>query len=200
MITIDDLNANHGTRFRAVGSYDGGEFGAVRLVDEHGRGFVLKHQPPGLAPAATDALRPLGYPAPRYVVWGDDYHVQEELPGRPAGDWGAASPAVMARLLELNELQAGCAVEGADSWSDHVAASVVDGYAEYAVVATLEQHSDESRELRRLCGRAADRHAADLPHASDIVHWDYTLANVLVDGGRVTGIVDWGGKIGRAHV
>jgi len=193
MITIDDLNIRHGTQFEAVGSYEGGEFGAVRLRDEHGRRFVLKHQPPGLAPETTGVLRAVGYPAPRYVAWGDDYHVQEELPCRPAGDWGAASPAVTTRLLELNELQAGRAVEHTTSWRDDIVASVVAGYSDYAVVATLESHSDASRELLRLCIRAAERHAADLPDASDIVHWDYTLANVLVDGESVTGVIDWDG-------
>src|SRR5262249_48620460 len=40
--TLDDLNARHGTTFRAGGRYDGGEVGAARLVDAEGRRFVLK--------------------------------------------------------------------------------------------------------------------------------------------------------------
>jgi hypothetical protein len=87
MIDLETLNTRHGTGFRLLGSYDGGEVGAYRLVDCDGRRFVLKHQPPGLAPATTEVLYSLGYPAPRYVVEGPDYHVQEELPGRPAGGW-----------------------------------------------------------------------------------------------------------------
>ncbi len=194
MIRIDELNARHGTTFRAAGAYEGGEFGAVRLLDADGRRFVLKLQPPGLAPATSAALRPLGYPAPRYVAWGDDYHVQEELPGEPAWrGWGAASPEVMTRLLELNELQEGRAVDDDPSWPDSIVESVVVGYSEYAVVGTLERHSDESRELIALCRRAAERHAGALGGRRDIVHWDYTLANVLVEGGRVSGVIDWGG-------
>jgi aminoglycoside phosphotransferase (APT) family kinase protein len=191
---IDELNARHGTRFRSAGAYDGGEFGALRLVDESGRSFVLKRQPPGLAPQTTEALRPLGYPAPRYVVCGSDYHVQEELPGEPAWNgWGSAPQPVMNRLLALNEMQADRALDSDTSWPDSIVESVVLGYSEYAVVGTLQRHSDESRELLRLCKRTVERHAEALRGRRDIVHWDYTLSNVLVEGNLVTGVIDWGG-------
>jgi hypothetical protein len=75
-------------------------------------------------------LRRLGYPAPRYVLATPDYHLQEELPGTPVGDWGVADPAVMARLLELNELQADRAVDDDSSWPATIVESVTDGYAE----------------------------------------------------------------------
>jgi aminoglycoside phosphotransferase (APT) family kinase protein len=191
---VGELNARHATTFRAAGAYEGGEFGALRLRDESGRAFVLKRQPPGLAPQTTEALRSVGYPAPRYVAWGTDYHVQEELPGKPAwSGWGSARPAIIARLLELNELQAGWAVDDDASWPDSIVESVIDGYSEYAVVGTLERHSDESRELLRLCRQAVERHADALRGARDVVHWDYTLANVLVEDERVTGVIDWAG-------
>lgn len=194
MIDLDELNARHGTNFRATGQYEGGEFGAVRLVDGRGRRYVFKQQPPGLAPATTEALRPLGYPAPRYVVWDEDYHVQDELPGEVAWrGWGAASGPIMERLLELNELQEGRAVDNETAWPDSIVESVVVGYSEYAVVGTLERHSDESRELLRLCRRAVERHAERVRGRRDVVHWDYTLSNVLVDAGRVTGVIDWSG-------
>jgi aminoglycoside phosphotransferase (APT) family kinase protein len=194
VIEIDELNIRHGTSFHAAGPYEGGEFGAFRLLDESGRAFVLKRQPPGLAPQTTEALRSVGYPAPRYLAWGADYHVQEELPGEVAwSGWRAARRTVMTRLLELNELQAGRAVDDDTSWPDSIVESVVVGYSEYAVVGTLERHSQESLELLRLCRRAVERHADAVRGARDIVHWDYTLANVLVDGDQVTGVIDWGG-------
>ncbi len=99
--------------FEDAGSYDGGEFGARRVLDADGRAYVFKAQPPGLAPPTTEALRALGYPAPRYVAWGDDWCLQEELPGAPISQWGAPLPP---RLLELNELQAGRAVDEDASW------------------------------------------------------------------------------------
>jgi Phosphotransferase enzyme family len=179
VIDLAGLNAQHGTDFRHIGAYDGGEFGALRLVDGEGNRFVFKSQPPGLAPETTDSLRPLGYPVPHYVVWGADYHVQAELPGRPAWrGWGvAAASDIIARLLELNELQERRAVDGDESWPDSI----------------VERYSDESRELLRLCRRAVERHADQVRGRRDIVHWDYTLSNVLLEGDRVTGVIDWGG-------
>lgn len=193
MTAIEELNARHGTDFRLVGAYEGGEVGAARLVDGEGRNYVLKQQPAGLAPRTTDALRPLGYPVPRYVVEGPGYHVQEELPGHPAGDWGVARPEVMASLLELNELQAGRAVDGDSSWPGTLVDSVTVGFAEFCIVETLERHSGASRELLGLCRRAVERHSAGLSPSRDIAHMDFTLANVLVDGAGVTGVIDWGG-------
>src|ERR671938_1088810 len=104
---LEEVNRRHGTDFRPAGAYEGGEVGALRLVDGAGRRFVFKRQPPGLAPQTTEALRAVGYPAPRYVAWGADYHVQEELPGTPFGGWGAPPPAITARLAAFQEVHAG---------------------------------------------------------------------------------------------
>jgi hypothetical protein len=192
-LDLEELNSLHGTNFRLVGTYEGGEFGALRLADGEGRRFVLKEQPAGLAPATTDALRGLGYPAPQYVAWGEGYHVQEELPGRPAGDWGGVPEPIAGRLLELNKMQAGRSVYADESWPQHVVESVLIGYSEYMVLATLERHSDESRELLRRCQQAVERNAAAISSNRDIVHWDFTLANVLVENGQVSGVIDWAG-------
>jgi len=193
VIEVEELNARHGTEFELVGAYEGGEVGAMRLVDREGRRFVLKQQPAGLAGRTTQALRSLGYPAPLYVVEGSAYQVQEELPGRPAGGWGVAEQRVMARLLELNELQAGTAVDGDTSWPATIVESVTAGFSEFCVVGTLERHSDASRDLLRLCRDVVDRQAVNLTSNRDVVHMDFTLANVLVEDGVVTGVIDWGG-------
>src|SRR5918912_4639651 len=182
---LEEVNRRHGTDFRPAGAYEGGEVGALRLVDGAGRRFVFKRPPPGLAPQTTEALRAVGYPAPRYVAWGADYHVQEELPGRPVGVWGAPPGGIAGRLLELNELQAGRAVDDDTSWPRAIVESVEVGFAEYCVVSTLERHSDESRELLRRCREVVRRHAGAIGPARDVVHWDYTLDNVVVDDDRV---------------
>jgi len=190
-LTLDELNERHATRFAYAGAYEGGEFGARRVVDEEGRAFVLKWQPPGLAPQTTEALRALGYPAPRYVLFGDGYSVQEELPGEPLGGWRIESSP---ELVELNELrQAGRAVAEDRTWPAIVVESVVTGGDEYMILATLESHSPEGRELLALCRAAVERHAASLTTTGDVVHWDFTGSNVLVTDGRVSGVIDWGG-------
>lgn len=168
-----------------AGAYAGGEFGARRVLDASGTAYVYKREPPGLAPATTEALRAVGYPAPRYVAYGDDWCIQEELPGSPLGDWGAPLPP---RLLELNELQAGRAVDDDASWPAAAVGWTVGGHGDYMFVEALNAHSPGGRKLVELC-RAAAEHAAELPPSRDIVHWDFTASNVLSEGG----VIDWGG-------
>jgi hypothetical protein len=86
-LTVEELNEREGTCFRSGGHYEGGEFGAERLLDERGRAFVLKGQPPGRGPRTVDVLRAHGYPASRYAIVAEQYSVQEELPGEPLADW-----------------------------------------------------------------------------------------------------------------
>jgi hypothetical protein len=90
---VEAINARCKTDFRLVGRYAVGETGAYRLRNAAGERFVLKWSPleqtPLVAAAAeaTERLRAVGYPAPRYVAWGklDElcFGVQQRLPGRP---------------------------------------------------------------------------------------------------------------------
>lgn len=173
-----------------AGGYAGGEFGARRVLDAGGNPYVFKAQPPGLAPATTESLKALGYPAPLYVAWGDDWCIQEELPGEPIGQWGAPLPP---RLLALNELQTGRAVDDDTSWPAAAVAWTIGGHDDYMFVVELEGHSEEARELVRRCRGIVERHAGDLRAARDVVHWDLTAANVLARDGEVTGVIDWNG-------
>jgi hypothetical protein len=187
---IDELNARHGTAFRLDGRYSGGEVGAERLLDESSRAYVLKRQDAGLAPETTATLRTLGYPAPRYVLIGPGYCIQEELPGQPLGSWDVP---IDDRLLGLNDLQRGRAVSDDRSWPATIVESVMEGFDEYMVLETLQRHSVEGRELLSRCRAAVDRHAGTLTTTDDIVHLDFTPDNVLGVDGEVSGVIDWGG-------
>jgi hypothetical protein len=187
---ILELNATHGTTFRSAGRYAGGEVGAERLLDDEGNAYVLKHQPAGLAPETTEALRAVGYPAPRYLVVAETYCVQEELPGIPLGGWDVP---ITEPLLALNELQQGRAVDDDRSWPATIVESVTEGFEEFMVLETLRQHSPEGRELLTRCQAAADRYANTLKTAEDVVHLDFTPDNALAVDGEVTGVIDWGG-------
>ena len=189
-MTADEFNARHGTRFTLGSDYEGGEVGAQRLVDAHGAHFVLKLQPPGLAPQTTAALRAVGYPAPRYVVAEPSYSVQQELPGSPLGHWDTGD---RADILELNALQTGRAVDDDRSWPARVVESLISGYEDYMVVATLDAHSPDGRELLSRCRRTVRRQPSSLKTNDDVVHWDFTASNVLVDGRRISGVIDWDG-------
>ena len=74
-----------------------------------------------------------------------------------------------------------------------VASSVLSGARSYLRLATLRDHSDRSRELLARCQDVVRSFGDRVPHASAIVHWDFTPDNVLVAGDRVTGVIDWEG-------
>ena len=193
---VDRINARHGTDFRLVGRYAGGEWGAARLADGSGRSFVLKGPtptPPTAIAATTAALRRAGYPAPEYVVVGDDYSVQEELAGTPLRSFDPLDAAIADVLLELNELQAGRAVVEPHDWPRALVHSVLVGEESYMVLETLRAHSDHARRLLARCQEMVRRYAGDSDTTDDVVHWDFHPANTLVAGGRVTGVIDWDG-------
>ena len=191
---VDEINARHGTSYRAAGRYSEGEQGALRVVDETGRAFVVKGSTPtpgAEIAAATEALRRVGYPAPRYVIAEDAYSVQEELPGAPLPIWEPLEDTTLARLLELNELQEGRAVSARRDWPRLLLETVLVGETTYMVLDTLVRHSEEARALLERCQATVERFAADVTATEDIVHWDFHSLNVLADGDRVTGVIDW---------
>jgi aminoglycoside phosphotransferase (APT) family kinase protein len=175
--------------------YSGGEIGAERWLDEAGRAFVLKvGTTAGRAAAVTARLRELGYPAPEYVRVEADWALQEELPGEPLEPWRPLPDGIAAELLALHRLQAeGFPGGWAGSWRRVVASSVLSGARSYLRLATLREHSDDSRELLACCQDAVRRFGDRVPELDAIVHWDFTPDNVLARGGRVTGVIDWEG-------
>ena len=172
---VDEINARHGTSFRAVGRYPGGEQGALRLLDASGRPFVLKGPTLSRADAVvamTASLAKLGYPAPRYVIVADDYTVHEELPGTPLRTFTPLDAPVADRLLELNELQGGRAVVEPRDWPRFIVDTALVGEETYMVLDTLRRHSSASRRLLALCHDAVRRYAGDTVATDDVVHAD----------------------------
>ena len=121
--------------------------------------------------------------------------MQEELPGSPLANWAALDETVVARIVELNELQSGRAVArfGWRTWLGRLAAS---GARSYFVLDTLRRHSDRSRVLLERCQETTRRYLDEVPEARDVVHWDFSPDNVLAVGGAVTGVIDWDGTRG----
>jgi hypothetical protein len=142
----------------------------------------------------TDALRERGYPLPAIhaagVIDGARYEIQERLPGAPLEQPGAQH---VGPIRELIDLQRDVGRPGRGPWLDDMIASVVDGCTGYCEHAAMRAHSDETRSLlerlRRIAGAAR---GVDAPR-DDVVHYDFSPYNVLVDGTRVTGVVDWDG-------
>jgi aminoglycoside phosphotransferase (APT) family kinase protein len=208
---VDQINARYRTSFRALGRYPVGENGAFRLVDSAGARFVLKwsarHEHVALFRAAAtiaDQLRPLGYPTPRYVLCGSlgegSFGVQRALPGRPGP---ITNPAAVNQLVALNDLHVdrGGWLAGAfparPAWAEEVVRAVTDGYAEhnYCVLESLATYSTATAHLLDVLQTFVKLHADEVGarDQNDIVHFDYSPANILFAGGRLVGVVDWEG-------
>jgi hypothetical protein len=176
-----------GTPYRLLERTVHGEFGSWRATDHDGRRYIVKPSWSEDGLAATELLRAEGYPAARYVLVRPGLSVQEELPGAPLPGWQELAPSTAARAIELNECLADKRVPNAPPWPERIFADVVHGHF-HVDLALLHQHSGE---LLRRCRKAVEQ--AELRDPGDLVHWDYTTANILAVGGEITGVVDWDG-------
>ncbi len=181
-----------------VGRPQGGVSGAVFNVrDGNGRTLVLKLAGGDLdverAAATCARLRRRGYPAPVVVQTGRsgavDYILSEALPGEPM------TPTTLARLpqlLALVDVQRGIGVPSDSPWIAALVSSVVEGRVGYCDQEPLRTRSDETRALLdRLLRIASAADDFDVP-VDDIVHFDFSHANVLsVDGEIISGVIDW---------
>lgn len=195
------INARHGSQLTLGERFAGGEQGAYAVREPDGRRLVLKwNSAPAaldgyqLARALTERLHDLGYPVPRYVFLdvGADvaYAVQDELPGAPQGTLRAE---LLPRLLELNALQAQSAPAPNLDWPGEIVRSILHGCDGYCVIDSLRDYSaDTKRLLVALQALAAASADVRCPR-SDIVHYDFNPANILVAGGVVSGVIDWDG-------
>lgn len=197
---VATINEQQGTAFRLGERFARGEQGAFALVDTAGRRLVLKRYPAGWtapferARLATEQLAVNGYPVPRYVVTGTTedaaYAVQERLPGEPMGRLEAR---FIPRILELNDLQAGVAPFAERHWRSMLVQSVLEGFADYCVIATLRDHSPATAELLATLQVVVRAHAPVALPTDDIVHFDFTPTNILIEDGHISGVIDWDG-------
>ncbi|MGI8549558.1 MAG: aminoglycoside phosphotransferase family protein [Dehalococcoidia bacterium] len=196
------INARHGASFELSRRYQHGEQGAYALVDPSGRRSVLKwHESEATLPAfqnagrATEILCARGYPAPRYLLVDSgfevSYSIQEALPGSPVREIGVDR---LPQLLQLNEVQAGLAVQAelpAGQWPAQVADPVLYGGDDYCLLETMQQHSAVSRELLAVLQQFVLSHRDVEYRTTDIVHFDFNPLNLLTEQGEISGVIDW---------
>jgi hypothetical protein len=198
---ITAINAHHSLALTKGERYARGEQGAVAVWDEAGSPLVLKWSADAGAPArlqraqfATDQLRVRGYPVPRYrlhgTIDGSTYSLQEMLPGRPVE---TVTLAHLPRLLALNAIQRGLAGSPASDWPRSIIESVLIGCEGYCVLASLAEYSSATRSLLNHLQTLVNEHADAVCPTDDIVHYDFNPANILLDGGQISGVFDWDG-------
>ena len=178
-----------GTPYRILERTHEGEFGAWRAEDRDGNRYVVKATWSEDGVIATELLHAEGYPVARYVLLRPGLSVQEELPGAPLAGWDSLREPIAARAIALNEQLAGKRVPNAPPWPDRIYSDVLHGHF-YVDLAVLKLHSEE---LLRRCQAAVRRAEGQLTDPGDLVHWDYTTANILARGDEITGVVDWDG-------
>jgi len=169
---------------------DGGESGSTYLATGPSRVLKLTRNADALAALTevVDKLRGRGYPAARIYASGEvdgmGFWLQERLPGTVSD---GQVPAI-SELLRLNDAQAGLG-DGAHRLSEVLATTLTAGGDGYCVHATLAARPD-TRDLLATLRRTADRWLAAVPERDDYVHFDFTLANLLTDGSRITAVID----------
>ncbi len=192
---LEVLKAETGRPFRLLGPAGGGESGSTYVVSEGNRKWVLKIAGPEAADgwdarrSAVEELRARGYPAPAFEAIGStdgsSWLIEEYLEGSP-GSVALGVPVVQA--VALNSLQADLRVPVAKSFWENVVGVAVRGGAGYCEVASLRAYSATTSELASdLLGILTE--AGELP-SGDAVHYDFSPANMLLSGGRISGVID----------
>jgi phosphotransferase family enzyme len=192
------VRENAGVALRVDGPCPGGQVGAAYVTWPDGHRSVLKWRPgvrladlSGGPLAVAGTARAGGYPAPAVelaIQTGDAVvSVWELMPGAPAG---RVTAGLLEEALALNDRQAGLLAGRPDI-------PPVDLYLTgdgpgFCLHSPLREHSDRTRALHRwiaAVGAGSPRCLA----GEDAVHCDFQPTNILADGDRITGIVDWDG-------
>ena len=197
---LDYLNAAKSAKYTLAGHFSGGDDqGAYRVVDAAGLGAVLKISANPMwrtqverAKAATNHLRPLGYPVPEYLyidsTSSGTFWLESELKGMPVE---APSPEQVTELLRLIELQKGQSiseVQGQD-WSWYAAGVVFRG--DSGLVRVMMQFSQETSALAaQIEGMVLGLDNKTLGNA-DLVHGDLGITQIMADAGLVSAVLDW---------
>ena len=137
-----------------------------------------------------------GYPVPEFVwhgaLGGDKYvAVQKRLPGQPVTSLtGPQLDALLDALLDLVERQADAGIAAEDrDFAGYIANVLFDGWDE--VWDDAPRSCPAAGPLcERIRGWLQPTWGRRLPSA-DFTHNDLHLSNVLTDGERITGVIDW---------
>ena len=200
---LDEISRSAGLRADLLKPFEAGENRSTFVVDAGAERLVLKLDPPERLAAHERAARAcrhldrLGYPVPWTIAVGTAagraYTLRTCLPGAPMSpDDGRHA----GRLIALVELQAGAARGAglsADDWPGSVVDPVLHGGQGFCVLDTMREHSAETAALLERLQDLVSAGADTLPTPDDILHYDFNPANILIDGGAVSGVVDWEG-------
>lgn len=205
---LDDVARVVGAQATLFSRLPGGlDVGAMRVQLGRNESAVLKAWPRVRPNQLDEALRTQrviedmrrrGYPTPACLGVGATathvWHLMEFVDAAPAPE---PTLSLVEQLMEITELQAGQATETNDHWSYAWRLATGQEYGQdldpslTSAVSKLSTYSPEvSALVQRLRLMCAD--TPPPPEATDMVHADFTPANVLVRDGAVVAVVDIG--------
>lgn len=198
---VEQLNRRTGAGLRLTGRAPAGEVGAAFVSWPDGRQGVLTRSGAAVAELQQtqdilDRVAASGIAVPRYIAIVDLGNeraiVQQRLPGAPPQQIDAT---LVRRLVDLVDRFRGLGRSpGDEAVIPGVDLHLTSSGAGFCIHQTLKVYDDRSR---RLLDRIHEiGREAPAEHGDDLVHLDFHPANVLVEGDRITGLVDWDG-IGR---
>ena len=183
----------------------GASQGAWFATAPGGRPVVLKWSPePGMA-ARYEALLPglgilraRGVPVPAYLdarpFDGGTLSVQEALPGRSEDTPNPAAVAAMARYIAAQTGLDGPPPPGGHrTWGAFVTQTLTAGQEGWAPHTPLRSWGRQSAAMLDRIALVGQEIEANIFPQTGLVHLDLHTDNVLIQGDRVTGIIDWEG-------
>ncbi|HEX5200821.1 phosphotransferase [Paractinoplanes rhizophilus] len=186
-----------GVRLVLEGPAPGGEVGAAYVRWPDGRRSVLVASRTRSA-VLTDRARAAGVPTPRHEltarVDGVRVVVQQRLPGTPPAELDLT---VVRQMLAVNDRLAGVlAAEPDPRPAELYLTSDGPGFCLHEPLAGYNERTARLLKWVRSVGADGSHMVGD-----DLVHMDFHPGNVLVERGRLTGVVDWDGAVrGDRHL
>lgn len=192
---VDYINAHHHEAFTFCKALDGGyQDGAILLINSTGKPFILKQWYRTQAIPLLAILEVRGYPSKAPIITGqtdngEKYWIQEYQQGRPMESLKAE---YIDQIEMINSLQARCIdplPQDIDaSWSTYAYQVVFHNGSGWFEM--LRAYSPEVAVFVEMLQQwAMPWQETPLVH-TDAVHGDFTPDNLIVQGNRITGVID----------
>jgi aminoglycoside phosphotransferase (APT) family kinase protein len=197
---VAEVNVALGTDYRLVRQLPGGLQSSAYELNGGGTRVVLKwSDDPGWAQRVRRAAelvrraRAVGYPTPEWLAVGtttagSPYQLQEFVRGTGLHDASTINESLARELIAICETQRELVPEDGISWSAYSRGVVFDDWD--GLWERVRAYGGESAELIHrydvLCRPYRDHALPD----DDLVHGDLNVGNVIVDNGRIAGIID----------
>jgi aminoglycoside phosphotransferase (APT) family kinase protein len=194
---VAEVNVALGTDYRLVRQLPGGlQSSAYELT---GRVVLKWSDDPGWAPRVRRAAelvrraRAVGYPTPEWLAVGttaagSPYQLQEFVDGAPVRDASTIGPPLARQLIAICETQRELVPDRDTNWSVWAGGVVFDGWD--GVWERVRGYGGEAAEVLERYGVLCRPYRGHALPGDDLVHGDLNVGNLIVDNGRVAGIID----------